>query len=390
MDNQTNESIKAMEDAYSIPTYAKWPVAFVKGAGATVWDADGNAYLDLYGGHCVTLIGHCHPRWVEAVSAQAARFGFYSNVAYNDERARFHQRLVEFAPDHMTGVFMCNSGAEANETAVKLAMKATGGRTGVIAMQGGFHGRTAGALSLTHLGKYREQFPAVVRDTQAAPFGDIDGLKALLDADTAAVILEPIQSMNSIKMASAAYYQELVRVCHENGTLVIFDEIQTGLGRLGAPFAADLFDAAVDLITLAKGIGNGIPMAAVLATREISDSVALGEQGTTFGGGPIACAAGNAVLDVLAQEDLVARAAALGAYIKETLAVGPVKGVRGAGLLVGLETEPPAKEVCRYLFQMKILAGGSADPHVMRLMPPLNIGEAEVDRLRQALLAFPG
>jgi acetylornithine/N-succinyldiaminopimelate aminotransferase len=387
MEKQTNESIKALEDAYSVPSYAKWPVAFVEGRGATVLDADGNEYLDLYGGHCVTLIGHCHPHWVAAVSAQVARLGFYSNVAYNDERARFHKRLVAFAPDHIRAVFMCNSGSEANETAVKLAMKATG-RTGVIAMQGGFHGRTAGALSLTHLGKYREQFPAVVRETRAAPFGDIDGLKAMLGPDTAAVILEPIQSMNSVQTADDDYYPALVDACHRNGTLVVFDEIQTGLGRLGAPFAAERFDAEADLITLAKGLGNGIPMAAVITTQAVSETVAVGEQGTTFGGGPIACAAGNAVLDVLEKENLVAQAKEIGAYIKETLIAGPVNGIRGEGLLVGLETSAPAKAVCRHLFKHRILAGTSADPHVARLMPPLTIGRPEVDRLRQALLEF--
>ena len=270
---------------------------------------------------------------------------------------------------------------------VKLAMKATG-RTGMVAMKGGFHGRTAGALSLTHLGGYRDQFPAVVRETKAAEFGDLDDLGALIDDNTAAVILEPVQSMNSVQKADAAYYQGLVEMCHKNGTLVIFDEIQTGMGRLGAPFAADLFQAQVDMVTLAKGIGNGIPMAAVLTTEAVSDTVEVGDQGTTFGGGPVACAAGNAVIDVIEKEALVANARAMGELAKEMLVVGPVKGVRGAGLLLGLETEAPAKAVCRHLFEKSILAGGSADPHVARLMPPLTIREPELERLREALGSF--
>jgi acetylornithine/N-succinyldiaminopimelate aminotransferase len=372
----TNESIKISEDASSVPSYAKWPVAFVKGEGATIWDADGKAYLDLYGGHCVTAVGHCHPHWVKMLSDQAATLGFYSNVAYNDQRARFQERLVAFAPDHITRVFLGNSGSEANETAVKLAMK------------GSFHGRTAGALSLTHLGNYRNQFPALVRETKAATFGDLDDLSALLDDDTAAVILEPVQSMNCVQVADASYYQGLVARCHQNGTLVIFDEIQTGMGRLGAPFAAELFGAEVDMITLAKGIGNGIPMSAVLTTEAVSETCEVGEQGTTFGGGPVACAAGNAVLDVIEREGLVENAKKMGALAAEMLVVGPVKGVRGVGLLLGLETEPPAKEVCRYLFGQGILAGSSAHPNVARLMPPLTLKQADLETLRAALEGF--
>lgn len=383
----TNESIKLSEDATSVPSYAKWPVAFVRGEGAVIWDADGNEYLDLYGGHCVTAVGHCHPHWVKLVSEQAATLGFYSNVAYNDQRARFQERLAAFAPDHLTRVFLGNSGAEANETAMKLAMKATG-RSGMIAMKGGFHGRTAGALSLTHLGSYRNHFPALVRETKAASFGDLDDLAALLDEDTAAVILEPVQSMNSVRVADEAYYRGLVDLCHRNGTLVIFDEIQTGMGRLGAPFAADLFRAEADMITLAKGIGNGIPMSAVLTTEAVSETCKAGEQGTTFGGGPVACAAGNAVLDVIEEEGLVENAKRMGALAAEMLVTGPVKGVRGVGLLLGLETEPPAKEVCRYLFEQGILAGTSADPNVARLMPPLTLQQAHLEKLRAALMSF--
>lgn len=384
----TNQSVMEMEDAYSVPTYAKWKAAFVKGQGSRIWDADGNAYLDMYGGHCVTVVGHCHPYWVDKVSAQLGTLVFYSNVAYNDQRALFQKRLADFAPAHLTKVFLCNSGTEANETAVKIAMKATGMRSNVIAMQNGFHGRTAGAMSLTHLGNYRKQFPAVVRETKAVPFGDITALAAELDDTIAAVILEPIQSMAGVVMADKAYYQAVVEVCHQNGTKVIFDEIQTGFGRLGAPFAADFFDAKADFITLAKGIGNGIPMGAVVTTDEISATVKVGEQGTTFGGGPAACAAGNAVLDILQNENLMANAAKMGALAKEMLCVGPVTGVRGAGLLLGLETRVPAKDVCAHLYQKRILAGGASDPNVVRLMPPITIGEAELQELKSALEAL--
>ncbi|MBW2458279.1 MAG: aspartate aminotransferase family protein [Deltaproteobacteria bacterium] len=376
-----------LEDALSVPSYAKWPLSIVRGAGMHVYDADGNEYLDLYGGHCVTLLGHGHPRWVRAVATQAERLGFYSNVAYNDVRAAFLERLIDFAPEQLGKAFLANSGSEANETAVKLALKATG-RSKIIAMEGGFHGRTAGALSLTHLGHYREQFPEVVRPVAAIPLGDLEALDATLDGDTAAVILEPVQSMNGVASAPQEYYPALVEVCHRNGTLVIFDEIQTGLGRLGAPFAADLFDAQVDLITLAKGIAGGFPMAAVLVTEAVASTVEVGEQGTTFGGGPLACAAGLSVLETIIEEDLPANARRLGDAAPSLLAVGPVTAVRGYGLLLGLETDIPARELAAYLRNQGVLIGTSADPHVARLMPPLNTGEEHLEKLAGLLAAY--
>jgi acetylornithine/succinyldiaminopimelate/putrescine aminotransferase len=389
MTDTNNQGIKLVEDKFSVPSYGKWPVAFVRGKGCTVWDADGNAYLDLYGGHCVASLGHSHPHWALRVAHQAETLGFYSNVAYNDVRAAFHAKLVEFAPDHIVRVFMCNSGSEANETAVKLAMKATG-RTDILAMEGGFHGRTAGALSITHLGHYRDQFPAVVRDTVALPLGDLAAVEQALTANTAAVIFEPIQSMNGVNHAEPSYYQDLVKLCHDNGTLVIFDEVQTGMGRLGAPFAADFFNAEVDLITSAKSIGNGFPMAAVLTTEAVSDTVKIGEQGTTFGGGPMACAAGLAVLEVIEEENLVAHAAKMGQLASELLVTGPVTGIRGHGLLLGLEMSVPAKEVCGYLFKNHILMGTSSVSNVARLMPPLVVQESDFEQLRNALNDFDG
>lgn len=384
----TNDHIMSLEGRYAMPGYARWPVALVRGSGLVVWDADGREYLDLYGGHCVALIGHSHPRWAAAISDQAGTLGFYSNVACSDVRALFLERLVAFAPEHIACAFLCNSGAEANETAVKLAMKATG-RSGVIAMHGGFHGRTAGALSLTHLGTYRAQFPAVVRETASVRFGDVAGLERALDRDTAAVILEPVQSMAGVRVADPGYHPALVEACHANGTLVIFDEIQTGMGRLGAPLGADLFEARADLITLAKGLGNGFPVAAVLATNDVASTVETGEQGTTFGGGPMACAAGQAVLEVIEEEGLVAHAARMEAVARDLLVRGPVTGIRGHGLLLGLETDPVARDLGGFLRGKGILAGTSADPHVMRLMPPLVVQQHHLERLAEALEEYP-
>jgi acetylornithine aminotransferase/acetylornithine/N-succinyldiaminopimelate aminotransferase len=380
-------TIQQLEDNHQIPTYTKWPITMVKGEDVWVWDDEGNRYLDLYGGHCVALIGHGHPHWVKAIEKQASTLSFYSNVCYNDTRAAYQKQLVDFAPEHITHSFLVNSGSEANEVAIKLAMKATG-RTGIIAMEGGFHGRTAGSLSLTHLGHYREQFPAVVYDTRAIPFGDLDALTDALNDNTAAVILEPVQSMNGMNTGPEAYFAALCQQCQVNGTLVIFDEIQTGFGRLGAPFAADRFTVFPDMITCAKGMGNGFPMAGVLVTEAVADTVGKGEQGTTYGGGPMACAAGAAVLEVLAEQDLVQHAAAMGTMARERLTVGPVTDVLGYGLLVGLKTDVPAKDVIAYLRENGILVGGSTDPHVIRLMPPLTVTREHFEILAAALEAW--
>ena len=376
-----------LEDQYQIPSYPKWPVTLVEGRGCSVFDATGREYLDFYGGHCVAILGHGHPGWVKAVAQQAEKLGFYSNIAGNDMRAIYQQRLVEFSPDHLSRMFLCNSGSEANESAVKPAIKATG-RQEILCVQGGFHGRTAGALSMTTLGPYRDQFPSLVHKVESVEFGDIESLRGALTSDIAALILEPIQSMNGVKSASPEYYPEVVKVCHDNGTLVIFDEVQTGMGRVGASFACDRFNAKVDMITAAKGIANGFPIGAVLSTEEVGLSLDMGELGSTFGGGPMACAAGLAVLEAIESENLMDRALLMEDVARNTLVTGPVVGVRGYGLLLGLETSVPARQVVDHLFDQNILTGVSSDPHVLRLMPPLTIDTPAFERLAEALQKF--
>ena len=260
----------------------------------------------------------------------------------------------------------------------------------MVTMKGGFHGRTAGALSVTTIGHYRDQFPSLVRDVEVAEFGDLDSLRSHLRPDSAAVILEPIQSMNGVCTAYSGYLADVVQLCEQNGTLAIFDEIQTGVGRVGASFAAERFVARPHLVTTAKGLANGIPIGAVLASEEVALAMKLGELGTTFGGGPIACAAGLAVLDAIEKEKLIDNALHLESVAHQMLITGPVLSVRGYGLLLGLETSVPAREVTKYLFENQILAGTSADPHVVRLMPPLTIDEESFERLASVLERFPG
>jgi acetylornithine aminotransferase/acetylornithine/N-succinyldiaminopimelate aminotransferase len=324
---------------------------------------------------------------VRALQDQAARLMFYSNYVYNDRRAAYSKALIEAAPSGITQVFFCNSGAEANETAMKIARRYTG-KTNIIAMKDGFHGRTVAALSATDLGSYRDTFRPILDGYTFASFGDLAGIEALVDDDTAAVMLEPIQSMAGVRVADAAFYRGLRKLCDDNGIVLIFDEIQTGFGRAGAMFAGENWDMTPDLITTAKGIASGIPMGATLVSEPIAQTIAHGEQGSTFGGGPVACAAALATLEVIQSEGLVENARAMGAYIKETLdGVPGVQAVHGLGLLVGVELAVETKPVQAALLEAGILVGGSSDPRVFRLLPPLTIERGHVDTLAGALAA---
>ncbi len=374
----TTEDIIHLEDAFQIPTYHKLPVALVRGEGSYVWDADGNRYLDFYGGHCVALLGHCPPRVVAAVQAQAAQLIFYSNVAYSPVRAQAAALLADVAPDGLGHVFFCNSGTEANETALKLARKTTG-KPGVVAMEGGFHGRTLGSLATTWNATYRAPYAAVLPETHFVPFGNLGAAEAVLEAhdDLAVVILEPIQSIAGIVEAPDAYFVELRALCDRHGVLLLFDEVQTGVGRTGTFSISEPFGVTPDLITLAKSLGSGVPVGAVLASDAIAAGVEHGDQGSTFGGGMLAMAAVTATLETIREEGLMDRARAIHQQIRR--AVGPlVKQVRGRGCLIGLELDGAARPVLAQLRQEGVLVGGSGDANVLRLMPPLNASDEDV------------
>ena len=367
------------EDAFQIPTYKKMPIALVRGEGIHVWDADGRRYFDFYGGHCVTALGHCPPRVVEAIRQQAGELLFYSNVVYSPVRARAAQQLAELAPAGLGHVFFCNSGTEANETALKLARTWTG-KPHVIAMEAGFHGRTLGSLAATHDLHYREPYLDVLADVTFVPFGDADAVARVLEsrADVGAVILEPIQSMAGVTGAPAAYFQQLRALCDEHGTALVFDEVQTGVGRTGRFSISEHLGVRPDLITLAKSLGSGVPVGAVLVREEIAECVQSGDQGTTFGGGMLAMAAVEATLATLVDEGLMPRAEAIFARIADGTR-GIVKDVRGQGCLIGLDLGRPAAPVIAALRAEGFLTGGAADPHVIRLMPPLNTPDEALD-----------
>jgi len=374
----TTKDIIQLEDAFQIPTYHKLPLALVRGEGSYVWDADGNRYLDFYGGHCVALLGHCPARVVAAVQAQAAQLIFYSNVAYSPVRARAAALLADMAPDGLGHVFFCNSGTEANETALKLARKTTG-KPGVVAMEGGFHGRTLGSLATTWNATYRAPYATVLPETHFVRFGDLGAVEAVFEAhdDLAVVILEPIQSIAGIVEAPDAYFVELRALCDRHGVLLLFDEVQTGVGRTGTFSISEPFGVTPDLITLAKSLGSGVPVGAVLASDAIAAGVEHGDQGSTFGGGMLAMAAVTATLETIREEGLMDRARAIHQQIRR--AVGPlVKQVRGRGCLIGLELDGAARPVLAQLRQEGVLVGGSGDANVLRLMPPLNASDEDV------------
>lgn len=365
------------ESDWQLATYAKLPLTLVRGAGSRVWDADGNAYWDFYGGHAVALIGHSHPIWAEVIAKQARRMAFFSNVVTCPVRAAACRAIVEFAPDNLTRVFLSNSGAEANEVALKMARHHTG-RTEVVAFEGSFHGRTMGALAVTHSEKYRAYPVVQLGHTRFAPWGEIPRL----DDGVAAVIIEPIQSLAGMRTASAAFLAGLRAECDRVGAKLILDEVQTAWGRVGASFAADYFSVRADFITSAKSAAGGFPVGVTLVDDEIARAAHDGDQGSTFGAGPMACAAVLATHHVLRTEALVLRAAEVERRIRTTL---PHLEIRGLGCLLGLVFPSPVRPLVNALRTRGFIVGGSDDPHVMRLMPPLNLPFTAIDEFADAV-----
>jgi acetylornithine aminotransferase/acetylornithine/N-succinyldiaminopimelate aminotransferase len=369
--------IKQKEDRFQLGTYRKLPMAIERGEGVWVYDSEGKRYLDLYGGHAVALVGHCHPVVVSALKDQLEKLVFYSNVVYSSTRALASEAIVSIAPSGMSSVFFCNSGAEANEAALKIARKFSSKKI-VVAMEGGFHGRTIGALSATGLGSYRSQFSPVLDHYRFAEFGSISSLEQALGNDAGAVIIEPVQSMAGVEMASDEYYQSLRELCTERGVVLIFDEIQSGFGRTGSWFFGDRIGVTPDIITLAKGIGGGIPIGAVLIRDTMAKTIEYGEHGTTFGGGPAAARALSATIEVIKKENLVKNAEETGGFIvKELQKFSCVKEVRGRGLLLGIEVEGDAAKLRDFLLAHGIITGTSVKKSVLRLLPPLILSSTD-------------
>lgn len=371
------KEIMELESKYQLQTYKKFPIVVVKGKDCYVFDSDGKKYLDFYGGHAVVLTGHCHPRIVEAIKGQSEKLIFYSNSVYNEMRAEAARAIIEIAPKGLTKVFFCNSGAESNEAALKMARKFTG-KEEIISFYGAFHGRTIATLSACGIEKYRI-FKPLLSGYKFANFGDIESVKNLITQDTAGIILEPIQSMAGIRVAKKEFYTELRKLCDEEGLVLIFDEAQT-FCRIGKFFAGENWDVTPDIIATAKGIASGVPMGATLISEKIADTIKIGEHGSTFAGGPIASAACKATIEVVKREKLVENAKNMEEYIKNKFEGFPVK-VRGIGLLLGLEFDKPAKEIQNKALEKGLIVGSSEDARVLRLMPPLIIEKEHVDEM---------
>ena len=371
--------------ASELPTYTRWPLTLVRGEGSTVWDAAGKSYLDLYGGHAVAATGHCHPEVVRAIREQAGELIFYSNVVALPVRARAAEAIAGKAPAPLSRVFFVNSGTEANENAMRLARRFTG-RSDILSFDGGFHGRTADAISAAGLAKYRELGKPNVPGHRLVPFGDLAAVEAALDERVAAVLLEPIQSMAGVLTAPGSYFQGLRTLCDERGAKLIYDEVQTGFGRTGSFYFAGRHGVVPDLVSLAKGIGSGFPMGAVLISDEIAGTVKPDEYGTTFGGGPLGCAAAEATVRVIEQEGLLANVRAGSQRLRQGLSGLPgVREVRGEGFLLGVAFDRPGKPVREALLQSGFLVGGSDLPDTLRLLPPLVLTGEEIDRFLEAL-----
>lgn len=379
------------EDEFQLATYKKFPFAAERGRGAWVETGEGVRYLDLYGGHAVAATGHCHPHVVEAVKAQAETLLFYSNLVYSDVRARAAEKLVGCAPEGITKAFFCNSGTEANENAMRMARMKTG-REGIVTFDGSFHGRTADAISATFLGKYRELGRPNVPGHVAAEFGSIESVAKVADESIAAVMLEPIQSMAGVRLAAPDFYTALRRLCDERGILLIFDEVQTGVGRTGDWFfaAGEAAGRIVpDIITLAKALGSGVPVGACLTTGEVAGAIKENDLGTTFGGGMLAMAAVTATLEAIEADRMRENARALESYLREQLALVPhVAGVRGRGLLLGIEFDDAVSaKMQKALLERRIITGTSSDARVLRLLPPLCLSMEEAELFVEALKA---
>ena len=354
----------------------------VKAQGAYLWDKQGEEYLDFYGGHAVISIGHTHPHYVEKITDQLSKIGFYSNAVINGLQVELAEKLGELSGYEDYELFLCNSGAEANENALKLASFTTG-RARVLAMKGAFHGRTSMAVAVTDNPKIQ----APVNKSDKVSFvelNDIEALRAELSrGEYAALIIEPIQGVNGIKVATVEYLLAAREACKEYGTLLIMDEIQAGSGRSGRYFAHQWADIKADIITLAKGIANGFPVGAVMISPEIP--AWKGMLGTTFGGSHLACAAAIAVADVMKSENLVANAEKMGeAIINGIKGVSGIKDIRGRGLMIGIDLSVPQAEFRRLLREKYHIMTGLSGEWTLRLLPPLMITQKEVDRFVEA------
>ncbi|MEO9277635.1 MAG: acetylornithine/succinylornithine family transaminase [Nitrososphaera sp.] len=376
------------EDQFMGNIYQRFPVTIERGLGAHVWDINNKEYIDCMGGYGVALVGHCNPRVVKAIKAQIEKIITVHSSLYNKTREGFLENLIKVAPKGLDQIYLNNSGTEAVEAAIKFARKFTG-RKGMVAMNGSYHGKSFGSLSVTFNPKYRKSFEPLLGDVTFSPFGDIEALRKSVTSDTAFVILEPIQGESGIHVAPDGFLQEVRKICNEKGALLIFDEIQAGLGRTGKLWASQHWETVPDIMCLAKGIAGGVPMGATLVRSEILATISKGEQSSTFGGNPLSCAAGIATIQALTEDGLVVNAEKMGKIFREGLERLQekhkiIREIRGKGLMIGVEMKFDVKDILYDGIANNLLLLYSGK-NILRLLPPLVISESDINKTLETL-----
>ena len=376
-----------IEDKYFINTFTRQPIVLDHGDGVKVYDKDGNEYIDVFAGIAVNILGHNNKCIVEAIQKQAEKLIHISNIYYNEPAVEFAKRLIDLTC--LDRIFYANSGAEANEGAIKIALKYTG-KSEIITTNNSFHGRTLLTLAATGQPKYQETFNKnLPQGFINVPYNDIDAIKAAITDETAAIMVEPIQGEGGVNVPDENYLKEISEICKEKGILLILDEVQTGFGRCGTLFAHELFDIKPDIITMAKGMGGGVPIAGFLVTEEVAKGFQPGDHGTTFGGGPLVCAAANAVLDELYDNNVLDNCVEVGNYFKNELEKlqekkEKIADVRGYGLMIGVELDCPGAEYVDLMREKGFLIN-CTDGNVLRFVPPLIITKEDIDKVIVAL-----
>jgi acetylornithine/LysW-gamma-L-lysine aminotransferase len=381
------------EDEFMGNIYQRFPVTIERGLGSHVWDINGKEYVDCMGGYGVALVGHCNPRVVKALQDQLEKIITVHSSLYNKTREEFLEKLIKISPKGLSQVYLNNSGTESVEAAIKFARKFTG-KSGMLAMNGSYHGKSLGSLSLTFNPKYRKSFEPLVEKVSFSPFGDINALRSNVNSDTGFIIVEPIQGESGIHVAPDGFLQEIRKLCDEKGILLIFDEIQSGLGRTGKMWGGDHWKTTPDIMCLAKGIAGGVPMGATLVRSDILAHISKGEQSSTFGGNPLSCAAGIATIDALTQDKLVENAVKLGEKFREGLEKLKerhriIREIRGKGLMIGVELKFEVKDILFDGIANGILFLYSGK-NILRLLPPLVISESDIDKTLEVLDAVLG
>ncbi len=368
---------------FLMPNYTRNPVVIVRGEGSRVWDAEGKEYLDLFPGWGVSGIGYCHPKVVKAIQEQAKKIIHMPNNYYNELQGKLAKKISE--KSFPGKCFFCNSGAEANEAALKLARKygSTKNKFEFITMEKSFHGRTYGAMTATGQPKYHKDFKPLLPGFKYVPFGDFDSLKSAVTNSVCAVIVEPIQGEGGVNVASKEYFQKMRKLCSDNDVLLILDEVQTGIGRTGEYFGYQAYGIVPDVMTLAKVLGGGFPIGAIIARQEIADTLVAGTHASTFGGSPLACAAALAVFEAIDEENLLQNSRSMGAYFVERLEqlknkFNFIKEVRGLGLMLGMELDIAGSKIVAKCIENGLIINCTAG-NVIRFLPALNVTKEEID-----------